>query len=310
MSQAKHWMFTLNNPTVESDYVIRALPYQYLIYSYEIASTGTVHIQGYVSFKSAKKLAFMTKHLPGAHFETRRGSHQQAKDYCSKTSDLTFLDGPYEFGDDSDIPQKSGARTDLVGLKADIDGGSKIDDIANNHFGAFLRFEKGIRSYMDITSKDRVFNQGEAPEILIYWGPSGTGKSHKAFTENPGAYRLNRPEKNADVLWGDYEGQEVVIVDEFYSWIPYEKLLTWVDVHPGVKVRKLFGQVKLRAKKWIFTSNKDPATWYPNIDKHAWNRRLEDWGTVVHMTERYRRPQVPVPEELNFAVEGYISEEL
>lgn len=308
MSNAKHWMFTLNNPDVESDYLIRALPYKYLIYSYEMASTGTVHIQGYVSFAGCKKLSVLKKALPGTHFEVRRGSHQQAKNYCRKTEDVTFLDGPYEFGDDSDIPNKGGSRTDLLLLKADIDAGAKIEFVAENHFGSFLRYEKGIRSYMDISSKDRVFENGETPKIEIYWGPSGTGKSHRAFTENPGAYRLNRPEKNADVLWGDYEGQETVIVDEFYSWIPYEKLLTWVDVHPGVKVRKLFGQVKLRAKKWVFTSNKDPATWYPNIDKHAWHRRLEDWGTIVHMTERFTRVQVP-PQE-NFAVEGYISEEL
>ena len=126
MSQAKYWMFTLNNPDVESDYIIRALPYKYLIYSYEIASTGTVHIQGYVSFQSAKKLSFMTKHLPGAHFEIRRGSHQQAKNYCRKTEDVTFLDGPYEFGDDSDIPNRGGTRTDLDDIKKAIDEGAKI----------------------------------------------------------------------------------------------------------------------------------------------------------------------------------------
>lgn len=303
--QATNWVFTLNNPTPEDEIsLLDSLPYLYVVFQYESGEEGTIHMQGYVVLDKQLRLSGLKKIHSRIHWEVRRGTHQQAKAYCMKSE--TRIDGPYQYG--TEPQSKKGERSDLLLLKADIDAGAKMEFVAENHFGSFLRYEKGIRSYMDISSKDRVFENGETPKIEIYWGPSGTGKSHRAFTENPGAYRLNRPEKNADVLWGDYEGQETVIVDEFYSWIPYEKLLTWVDVHPGVKVRKLFGQVKLRAKKWIFTSNKDPATWYPNIDKHAWHRRLEDWGTIVHMTERFTRAQVP-PQE-NFAVEGYISEEL
>ena len=132
MSQAKHWMFTINNPTEEYDYSIRALPYKYCIYSYEMAASGTVHIQGYVSFQTAKKLAFMKKHLPTGHFDIRRGSHQQAKNYCRKTEDVTFLDGPYEMGDDSDIPNGPRERTDLNEIKAKIDSGALTTIRSNN----------------------------------------------------------------------------------------------------------------------------------------------------------------------------------
>ena len=90
MSNAKHWMFTINNPTVEADHQILNLPCKYCIYSYEQAASGTVHIQGYVSFSGCKKLSVLTKALPGAHFEVRRGSHSQAKAYCSKVDDDSF----------------------------------------------------------------------------------------------------------------------------------------------------------------------------------------------------------------------------
>ena len=174
MSNAKHWMFTLNNPDVESDYLIRALPYKYLIYSYEMASTGTVHIQGYVSFQGCKKLSVLTKALPGAHFEVRRGSHQQAKNYCRKTEDVTFLDGPYEFGDDSDIPNKGGSRVDLNEVKKRIDEGATMTDLWSEYFGTTSRYYKAFEQYIDVKSKHREFKDGEKPKIVIMWGPSGT----------------------------------------------------------------------------------------------------------------------------------------
>ena len=307
MSQAKHWMFTINNPTEEYDYLIRALPYKYCIYSYEMATSGTVHIQGYVSFQTAKKLAFMKKHLPTGHFDIRRGSHSQAKAYCSKTEDVTFLDGPYEMGDDSDIADKSGSRRDLLNLKEDIDSGMTYDQIGEKHFSSWLKYERGIRSYRNLKTKDRVYQEGEKPKIVIYWGPSGTGKSSRVMKEYPNAYWLTKPQvQTAEVLWQDYEGQEVVVFDEFYSWIQYDKLLRICDYYPE-KVRMLYGSAKLQAKTFVFTSNQNPDLWYDKVkDKSAWNRRLQEFGHIEFMGEKY-----------NFGIDqtestdtGYISEEL
>ena len=169
MSRAKHWMFTINNPTEEYDYLIRALPYKYCIYSYEMAASGTVHIQGYVSFDKQMRLAFMKKHLPTGHFDIRRGSHSQAKAYCSKTDDVTFLDGPYEMGDDSDIPDHQRQRTDLDDIKKAIDAGAKMEDLWEKYFKTTSRYHKAFEQYLDIKSKHREYKDGEKPKVYIYW---------------------------------------------------------------------------------------------------------------------------------------------
>lgn len=288
MSQAKYWMFTLNNPDVESDYIIRALPYKYLIYSYEMASTGTVHIQGYVSFQSAKKLAFMTKHLPGAHFEIRRGSHQQAKNYCRKTEDVSFLDGPYEFGDDSDIPNRGGTRTDLDDIKKAIDEGAKMEDLWDKYFKTTTRYYKAFEQYLDIKSKHREFKDGEKPKIVILWGQSGTGKSTRARKEYPNAYWLTKPSQNTSTVWWQgYSGEEVVVFDEFYGWIPYDLLLRILDFYQ-VTVEKKGSSAKLAAKTFVFTSNKHPDEWYPKVkDTHALKRRIREFGTIEYIGENF-----------------------
>ncbi len=44
----------------------------------------------------------------------------------------------------------------------------------------------------------------------MYWGVSGGGKSHKAWSENPEAY-----DKDDTKWWTGYNGQDVVIWDDF-----------------------------------------------------------------------------------------------
>ena len=236
-AEAINWLFTINNPSAQHEEDLGTVPYRYLIFQYEQGEEGTVHIQGYFVLQQKMRLTALKKLLPTAHLEVRRGTHLQAKDYCSKPE--TRLDGPYEYGSEEGIAIVRGQRTDMSTVKADIDAGAKMVDIARNHFGVFLRYERGLRSYMDITLPGQDFYRRGKACYPYLWGPSRTGKTRRAVQENPGAYRLMKPERGADVLWGDYEGQDTVIVDEFYSWIPYTKLLTWVDKYPGVLVRKL-----------------------------------------------------------------------
>lgn len=300
MSNAKHWLFTINNPTPDHDYLIRDLPSLYCIYSYEMASSGTVHIQGYVSFPRCKKISVLTKLLPGAHLEVRRGTHSQAKAYCSKVEDPTFLDGPYEMGDDSSIADRPRQRTDLEAVKKDMDSGATLTQIWDNHFGAATRYHRAFETYMDLRSKHREFKAGEKPRVHIIWGPSGTGKSTRARTLYPGAYWLTKPsQKTTTVWWQNYSGEEVVVLDEYYGWLSYDLLLRLLDWYP-VTVEKKGGSSKLAAKTFVFTSNKPWQEWYKISDTSALKRRIEEFGTVEYLGETFNKP----------VEEGYISEEL
>jgi len=82
-----------------------------------------------------------------------------------------------------------------------------------------------------------------------YWGPPGTGKSHKARTENPGAYI------KAQNKWFDgYEGEEVIILDDFDTDKLGHYLKIWTDKWSCSGEIK-GGTVKLQHKKFIVTSN-------------------------------------------------------
>lgn len=106
------------------------------------------------------------------------------------------------------------------------------------------------------------------------WGPTGTGKSRKAW-ELGGidAY----PKIPSTKFWDGYRGQTNVIIDEFRGDIGISNILRWFDRYP-VLVEIKGSATVLNAVLIIVTSNIDPRNWYPDLDqetKEALLRRLE-----------------------------------
>lgn len=89
---------------------------KYAIYSEEIGEEGTYHLQGYIELTKPVRFTQVKSICPileGAHFERRRGTPEEARAYCMKIDDPTFIAGPYEFG----VFQGQGTRIDLAALK-------------------------------------------------------------------------------------------------------------------------------------------------------------------------------------------------
>lgn len=109
---------------------------------------------------------------------------------------------------------------------------------------------------------------------VVYWGPTGTGKSRRAWEEaGIGAY----PKDPRTKFWCGYQGQEYVVADEFRGTIDIANLLRWLDRYPVI-VEIKGGAVVLQAKRFWFTSNVNPIYWYPDLDsatRDALMRRLE-----------------------------------
>lgn len=108
--RGKQYVFTWNNYTALTLQQLRDIPpasYHYLVYGQEIAPTsGTPHLQGYVSFVERKRIAWVRNLFQGAHVELARGTPEQCRNYSIKDGDFT------EFGDFSSIPFQ-GKRTDI-----------------------------------------------------------------------------------------------------------------------------------------------------------------------------------------------------
>jgi hypothetical protein len=102
-------------------------------------------------------------------------------------------------------------------------------------------------------------------QVVVYWGPTGAGKSRRAWDEATlDAY----PKDPRTKFWDGYRGQENVVIDEFRGGIDIGHLLRWCDRYP-VNVEIKGSAVTLKAKKIWITSNLSPNQWYPDLDQET-----------------------------------------
>lgn len=111
-------------------------------------------------------------------------------------------------------------------------------------------------------------------EVYVFYGPTGVGKSRKAWNEaGIDAY----PKDPRSKFWDGYNGQKNVVIDEFRGGIDISHMLRWLDRYP-VLVEVKGSSVVLKAEKIYITSNLSVDEWYPGLDKgtlEALKRRLK-----------------------------------
>jgi len=284
---SRSWIFTWNNPTTEYTWPEAV---KWAVWQVEVGVNGTRHWQGVLTMTSPRRLHFMKELLPQAHWEQRRGTVKEAVGYATK--DDTRESGPYawENGEllvgalcDAFVSKlmknKINKSEELLEIKAKLDSGTvTVEDIADQHFELWVRNFRAFEKYQCIKTKPR----NHEVEVHVIQGPTGTGKSRWAMEEYPGAYWKQRSN-----WWDGYIGQEVVVIDEFYGWLPFDLVLRICDRYP-LMVETKGGQVQFVAKTIIFTTNQLPSSWYKNCYFQSFARRVSEWH-IMAVWEDHRK---------------------
>lgn len=273
------WCFTIPNPTAEED--PKAWKgWKYLVYQLEQGEGGLIHFQGYVYVENRCGLKKMKELNNRAHWDVRNGTHEQARHYCMKPVDEcqcqhcvpppVRLGGPWEFGE-----LNQGARNDLAAVQVDLDAMVPMKTIAKTHFSNFVRYGRGIRMYRELQLPEREWET----ECRVYYGPTNIGKSRRAmFEAGPESYLLMKARDKAAPWWTGYEGQESVVINDFYGWMSWDELLRLCDRYKH-QVPVHGSMVNFSARLIIFTSNKHPSLWYNTeklrVDYETLGRRLK-----------------------------------
>lgn len=306
---------TLNNPTVsEVDFWQKlvtntqfreGLQVSYVVYQAERgANNGVFHYQIYVEFKRAIRLAGIKRRLgPRLHIEQRRGTQAQAIAYCTK-KETRVEKG---FAGVAGEAKKLGKDT-LPTVMAALAQGEDLAEVISDYPCAMVKYGKSIVSY-HISQKPK---RNWVPDVHIFYGKTGTGKTAKAATENPGAYWIPKPQKGG-WWWFNYLGELVVIWDEMRSDIPFNVCLRFLDRY-GFVVQNKGGMMNMIAKKIIITTNIDPIKWYSGKtweERAPLRRRLRDFCTIYDFEDdstfednkwKIRDPVEVDAEEFDFSV--------
>lgn len=285
---SKFWVFTLNNPG-SNDVPKTWDGVEWATWQREKGESGTEHLQGYVIMDRRVRLPAMKKLSQTAHWEPRRGTHDQAKAYASKED--TRVAGPWVEPEGAEPNVGQGKRNDLLELKRKLDQGAKEAEIAEELFPVWVKYYKVCSRYRMLKGVQRTW----ATETLVLWGPPGSGKSSKALElGGPEAYWLPKPAGQS--AWFDgYEGQEVVVIDEFYGWIARDLMCRLCDRYP-LNVETKGGVQPFLAKKIIITSNEHPVNWWKKIGLGAMARRL---SAPMGRIEFVPMPEVAAPALLS-----------
>lgn len=260
-------------------------PVTYIAYGLETCpETGRPHHQAFFYTKTQrrtsdlglKKLGSMwgPKHC---YIRIMRGNFTQNKAYCEKAGQYT------EVG----VKPAMGRRVDLDETKDLIlSGETHVTDILKEDPMRYHMYGRTLEKLQAIANADAT----RTTRTRGWWlyGESGAGKSYAAHTSyDPSThYRF----QNDNGWWDHYNGQEIVIIDDFRpEQIKFSYLLQLMDETPGLFVkRRGMAPAPFVAKHVIITCTRDSYECFEGIDEDI--RQLVRRIETIHVVAGFPAP--------------------
>lgn len=279
--KTRDFVFTLNNYT-ENDIqrlTTEHVSIDYIVFGEETGTSGTPHLQGFVQFKHPVSFQRVKRLLGNnVHVEQRRGTVQQAIDYCKKDGQIHSQGTPKRLLSCKDA-QKETWRN-IIRLAEN----NELDKIKEEYPSYFIRYLNKLKS-LSKGSKEII------PIIENEWwyGPTGTGKSYTLWNRYPDHFQ-----KELNKWWDNYNGQEIVAIEE---WSPKNEvtasaLKIWADRYPFTGQIKGGTLAKIRPKKIIVLSNYSIEQCFQNKeDRDPIKRRFKEVYFALPFTPTRERSE-------------------
>jgi len=186
------------------------------------------------------------------HVEHRRGTRDQAREYCQKED--SRLAGPIEVG--KWLAGGQGRRSDLDSFYKVLKEKPESTDyeLMDEFPGTFLKYPHAADTVRRVLAAHG--NQRIVPTVVFLHGPPGCGKTRYVREQSMDTYF-----KAPDEWWPDYDGKSDVCLDDFYGWIPFHLLLRLLDRYP-IRVSVKGSHTFFNPNTIYITSNKIPIDWY------------------------------------------------
>jgi len=242
----KHWVFTSYD---DAKPIYDEQTMSFLLYQREkCPTTGRLHWQGMFSLHHPKTFSGLKRMLPEFHLEVCRDIRKSIE-YCRKEE--SRIENGEEHGIRPDKDWRGMPYTELWAERPEW----------------MLRNWRAVKEYQQACKGPPA---RENHKLTVYYGAPGTGKSYKAYGENPEAYS-----KDGTIWWDGYNRHPVVIWDDFAGTVPFRDFLRWTDKYP-MRAQVKGGYVDLHHSQTIITTNLMPIQWYPNMDFACIQRRINE----------------------------------
>lgn len=232
-------------------------------------STGKFHWQTYAWFKNPRSVQSMGKLIAGiGSSEPSVGTPERNREYVFGPFVDTYKNKHKPENPDAKevgtLPVQ-GKRNDLESFVDAIREGKRglelLDHIETR--AKYPKLEQTLVSEFDEERAHKMYNDGIFPEVHVIWGRHGTGKTRQIY-DKYGSANVYRPrvKKCGQSWWTGYNGQDVILFDDYYGQIDWGDFLQLLDIYP-IQFESKGGMKWRLASKIYITSNRPPNDWYP-----------------------------------------------
>lgn len=298
--QSRGWLLTVKAEQWDQEAVEDLLGnYSYVGQLESGEGTGYLHWQIYIENANPIKFSTLKNKFPsGAWFGVRRGTKLQALTYVSKPD--TFAGVKIRNGE-MDMSESPGRRTDLDRYLSSLDDGMSVDQVILQDSKA-IRYERHLRSYRLALDK-KAAEAWRDVRVRYVWGETGVGKTRFVFEKyGADAFRITNYENPFDF----YDGQRVLVMDEFRGQVDFDYLLNVLDGYPFQMRARYVDKVALFDEVWVL-SNSPLDTYYQEQQRdhpNDWKALLRRFNGGIYSWDEAVSAGVVVPfddEELRAA---------
>jgi len=282
--KARHYAFTVQEGNLNGKFSSlmewtlfardRTAGIKYMVWQIETApSTGTLHVQGFLTWQGQKTPATTANHFGGIDKECFQKMNKNAtpwdnKVYCTKEGGLPG--SQFEYGDapvPGEKPAADESRLDAFIRLMQSDGFSAAFD---NDPSTYVRSHSGLEKAKAIYA-GRKIPPVRKVTVYVCYGASGSGKSYWAnnFDTPENTFAVPDIKVKERMNLDGYDGQRTLIIEDYDGAIEFRSLLRLLDVYKA-QFNTKGGMVYGAWDTVILTSNLYPAHWYDD--------RTDPWG--------------------------------
>lgn len=307
-SQSRKWQITINNPAdkgfdhAKIKEVIEGLTPDYWCMCDEIGEKGTYHTHVYFCRTGSYRFSTVKNAFPGAHIEMAKGTNQVNREYIRKEgkwekSKKAETNLPDTFEESGEVPmERQGARNDLADLYDMIKIGMTNAEILEDSPQYMLNMDKVDRA-RQILRENEYKNKWRKLETVYVFGATGTGKT-RGVMETYGYSNVYRVMNYDHHPWDGYDGQDVVIFEEFRSSFKIQDMLNYLDGYPLSLPCRYANKVACFTKCFIITNisleeqfvqvqREHPETWKAFLRRVHSVKHYTNNGILEYQTEEY-----------------------
>ena len=273
---SRKYLLTINNP-VDHGYtheqirsILSEFPgLQYWCMCDEIGEQGTPHTHIYMV--SANGIMFDTMYgkFYGAHIDKANGSNQQNRDYVRKEGkwqddakhETSLPDTFEEWGElPPDRTHKESQSEQIVQMIRDGMSNAEILTEIPTAYNKLTYIEQARQTLLHEENKNKWRNL----DVTYLWGETGTGKTRSVMEKYgySNVYQVTNYEHPFD----GYQGQNVIIFEEFRSSLKIDDMLKFLDGYPLMLPCRYADKVACYTKVFII-SNYSLEQQYPNVQQ-------------------------------------------